>query len=202
MFDYRNLNPDAIALQAILASIRAGHPIRYGETGHPVNQPTDVFRIELPNGNGPFNTDLPNNRSHYDHLTQPNPGWPGYILTVNRDAFHEQMGITEAEFGRVHGDACYGCDSLAAVNSWFPPPARDYLSSYGAKIIRYQLAPGDYILPMDIAGEVIFNRQAAARLDELPVTIPIASFVPGYEHPGVILPTSTIALPIHEEARS
>lgn len=168
---------DADLFLDLLAALTLPAPTRVGDTGQPVATPTDVFRIEMPTGRGPFNSGLPEARTIYDTLVQPTEGWPGRLL-LSPDFQGEQMGITEAAFKRAHGHACYGCSSLASVNTWFPAPARAYLEPFGAKIIQYQLPVGAFLLKLDAAGEVVFAKPAAKRIAALPITTAITDTVP------------------------
>jgi hypothetical protein len=174
-----------MAAEATLAAMtEAGRTIRHGEIGEPVPQPTDVYRVELgPNGYGPFNSGLPEQKEIYDTLVRPEPGWPGYLLQ-DPSFLNERMGVTERAFKKTHGDAWYGCACLASVNTWFPAPSRSYLASLGAKIVHYQLPAGSYLLRMDSAGEVIFAKTQAKKVEELPIDIPIDESLPVNVNPA------------------
>jgi hypothetical protein len=155
---------------------RIGQPVRHGEVGEPLPAPADVYRVEMPDGRGPF-ISRGQRKVIYEELTKPVEGWPGYLLLDPRFQ-REQAGITEKAFNDAHGAARYGCACLASVNTWFPPPSRSYLASLGAKIVHYQLPAGSYLLDLDAAGEVIFSVAQAKKVDELPVDIPITESLP------------------------
>src|SRR4051812_41770415 len=102
-------------------------PFRDYGPGRPVHEPTEVFRVELPNGRGPFNSGLPNAHEIYDrigteHLERDNGG---------------QCGLSDHEFAEAHdGEAEYGCDSLESLALWFPKGCRAYLKRLGARVVR------------------------------------------------------------------
>lgn len=146
---------------------------RQGEIGEPVSAPTRVYRVELPNGNGPFNTGLPEHRIIYDDLVKNEKGWPGWLLYNCPAMRREQMGITERAFKETHGAAFYGCRDLRSVATWFPPPSRQYLAKYSAEILCYELPAGSYLLQLDSEGEVVFNKFEAKVVERLPITAPI-----------------------------
>ena len=184
-FDYSQVDLDYIHFIALMKELTTGRPVRFGETGAPVTEPTDVFRIEMPTGRGPFNSDLPNRNTIYEELVKPVEGWPGYLL--QDPAFlPEQMGITEVAFGKAHGDAHYGCESLVSINTWFPRPSRDYLAPLGAKIVRYTIPTGGYLLRLDAAGEVVFNKYQCSRAEDYPVTLDIAERLPVHPDPALV----------------
>jgi hypothetical protein len=131
--------------------------------GRPVKKPTSVFRIEMPNGRGPYNSGLPNGRDIYDHITQPKDGYDCAYLA---GTLHEQMGITEHQFRLEHGHAAYACDSLKSLGKWFHERARKYLNKLGASIVEYQIPVGGY-LEKTGHGEIIFNKHECKRIRKL-----------------------------------
>lgn len=128
-----------------------------GDTGTPVTQITKVYRVEMPNGNGPYNSGLPNSEEIYWTITR---------FGCCRLAEHEQFNHTSGAFFEAHGDASYGCETLRAIHNWFPEPARRYLTQYDCKIIVYELDIGQPLLKLE-HGEVVFNRKAARRVDTM-----------------------------------
>lgn len=158
-------------MEAALASVILGR--RFGEAGSPVSQPTNVYRVEMEDGRGPFNTHRDDRPAIYKHLTKQEPGWPGWLLTFPQFR-QEQMGVTEAVFYHTHGGAAYGCESLASLNTWFPAPARSWLVSYGAKIVQYCVPAGEPILSLkELAGEVVFNPVTAIKVATMPIDMEI-----------------------------
>lgn len=131
-----------------------------GDEGQPAEQPTRLYRIEFPNGRGPFNSVREDAKVIYDRLAEPVPGFD-----CTRLAKGEQCGLTEGRFYRAHGDACYACDSLDALHHWFPDAARRYLADLGAKLIEYVVPTGAPLLPIH-NGEVVFDRRSAHRVAE------------------------------------
>lgn len=167
--EYDN-SPDRL-VEAMFAALVTGR--RFGEPGEPVIEATSVYRVEMADGRGPFNTHRDDRPQIYEYLTRPEPGWPGWLLT--KPIFRqEQMGVTEAMFYELHGGAAYGCDSLASLNTWFPRPAREYLAGLGGKIIEYRVPKGQPLLSLhELAGECVFNPHTAERVRELPITMEI-----------------------------
>lgn len=159
-------SPDRLE-EALLIALMTG--TRFGETGSPVSQPTNVYRVEMEDGRGPFNTHRDDRPEIYDHLTKRERGWPGWLLTIPKFK-SERMGVTEAMFYSVHGGAMYGCNSLASLNTWFPAPSRSWLAKLGgAKIVQYCVPKGEPLLDLDLAGECVFNPKTAIRVSEMPI---------------------------------
>jgi hypothetical protein len=131
--------------------------------GSPVKEPTFVYRVEMPNGNGPFNSHMGDSHKIYDAICNPDKGWD-----CSRLAKGEQMGVTEFEFRKAHGHADYGCASLEALQNWFPKPAREYLNKYSAHCVVYRLEKGQHLLPTQ-NGEVIFDKHSATRVGVLDI---------------------------------
>jgi hypothetical protein len=144
--------------------------IRKGEKGEPLSAPTTVYRIEMPDGSGPFNwASCPSEslrRAIYDTLTRPLPGWPGEMLRTNEAMHHEQMGVTETAFKEAYGHAAYACRDLASLATWFPRPSREYIATFGGKVVAYHLPEGAPILPLyDSEGELVFSRPTAIKVE-------------------------------------
>lgn len=143
--------------------VLADPTLAYGNEGTPVPSPTSVYRVEMPSGRGPFND---------DETAAKVPNLYGKLakmccsVLADKNHNHEQMGITEACFRRAHHHAAYGCASLADVTNWFPPTARTYLASLGAKIIHYQLPTGAPLYTVG-QGEVIFSKADASVVETL-----------------------------------
>lgn len=135
-------------------------------TGNPVKSPTTVYRVEMPNGNGPYNSGLPNSMEIYRFLCNyDQPFNCAYLANLNREA----CGVSDHRFYKAHGDASYCCDSMDSIYRWFPLAARKYLAKYGAKIVQYRIPTGE---PLAICGngECVFNKKTAKRICELPIT--------------------------------
>lgn len=133
--------------------------------GKPVSKAVTVYRVEMPNGNGPYNSGLPNARAIYEKLCAPNPGYDcAFLANVNR----EICGASDQSFYLRHGDASYCCDSLASLYRWFPLPARKYLKEQGAKIRVYEIPVGEYLAKCG-NGECLFNKTTANLVDELSI---------------------------------
>lgn len=132
-----------------------------GQIGEPVTVPTYVYRIEMPNGMGPFNSGLGRPSEIYDAICN------GCLGKCDALAENEQMGVTEAAFRAAHGHADYGCDSIDAIHNWFPEPARKYLAKkWGAKLMKYEVAPGQYLMQVE-NGEIVFDMHSAKVVDAL-----------------------------------
>lgn len=132
--------------------------------GEPVEQPTRVFRVEMPNGYGPYNSGLDGDTGEIYRVICSKK--PGYGCANMARLNHEQMGITEDEFLQAHGKAHYGCDSIKSVENWFGNKAREYLrDEWGAKLIEYEIPEGEYLLTVG-HGEIIFNRDTSKRVCE------------------------------------
>jgi hypothetical protein len=136
--------------------------------GKPIPAPTKVYRVEMPNGNGPYNSDLPNAREIYETICDTET--PGMGCARLAKANHEKMGVTEREFLDAHGEAFYGCDSLKSLRKWFRGAARKYLAGYGATIVVYELPEGSPVEKVG-RGEVIFARSLGRKVATLPVTL-------------------------------
>jgi hypothetical protein len=134
--------------------------------GKPVEAPFSVFRVEMPNGNGPFDSELPNSHEIYEHIAVAKPGFDCARFAGEN---HEHMAYSGNAFRAAHdGHANYGCDSLDAIKQWFPDKARKYLAGLGAKIVQYEVPAGESIV-REGHGEVVFNRHAAKVVGEQPL---------------------------------
>lgn len=145
---------------------------RQGETGVPLAEPLIAYRVEMPDGRGPFNSASTCRRMNHEvfmTLVQQNEGWPGWIFVTEPKAKCEKMGVTEDAFREAHGHAYYGCNSVKSINTWFPRPAREYLCPLGAKIVAYHLPAGSPVIELDVAGEIIFNPKDASKVEHLPL---------------------------------
>lgn len=146
--------------------------LRQGETGEPLKEPLIAYRMEMPDGRGPFNskvTGREGNREIFMTLVQQNEGWPGWIFVTEPKAKCERMGVTENAFYKAHGNAAYGCNSIQSINTWFPRPSRELLCPLGAKIVAYHLPVGSPVIELDVAGEIIFNPKDASKVEHLPL---------------------------------
>jgi hypothetical protein len=132
-------------------------PTKICGIGKRLDKPTTVYRIEMPNGKGPYNSGLPNSEEIYWTICKPEPG---YDCAKFATMTNEQCGVTEKAFYDAHGSAEYGCSSLKALTDWFGKPAREYLKSFGAKVMVYEVQPNDYLLSLP-HGEVVFNKLLA-----------------------------------------
>jgi hypothetical protein len=138
------------------------HPdLQCGDKGHRVSKPTRVYRVEMPNGIGPFNY----SKEVYAVICS---GKPGFNCDHLADVNHEQMDVTSAAFRQAHGHAEYACDSIASLNRWFPLPARRYLKTLGAKIAVYEVPKGGFLAVVG-SGEVIFSKCDSKPVDLLDV---------------------------------
>lgn len=132
-------------------------PAKMDDLGDTVSEPTTVFRVEMPNGKGPYNSGLDNGTHEiYDFLDAN-----GAVEPARRN--NESMSMTGRAFHRAFGKAHYGLDSTAAVQHWFNWKVRHYLRDYGAELVEYEVQPGQNILPVG-EGEVIFNKHLAKRV--------------------------------------
>lgn len=141
-----------------------GRNVLIAGAGTPVPAPTPVYRIEMANGRGPYNSGLPNAEEIYWTLAATKPGFD-----CTRLAEGEQCGFTEARFYQAHGDASYGCSSREALCQWFPKPARDYLAAQGAELVEYVLPKGAPLEPIH-NGEVLFDRAQAHCVAKAPLS--------------------------------
>jgi hypothetical protein len=149
----------------ILADLLDDRPFAAAnDPGKPVEQPTTVYRVEMPNGNGPYNSGLPNARDIYKAIANPFHPEMDCVRLANQN--HENINQTGSQFRAEHGHADYGCDSLDAVKAWFPIKAREFLAGLGGSVVEYELAVGDPLLGVG-NGEVIFNRHTAKRVRSL-----------------------------------
>lgn len=138
--------------------------IAMGDAGAPVKKPVRVFRLEMPNGNGPYNSGLPDERDIYLKLCLPDECGGFDCARLAREC-GEQMGITEKEFLDAHGHANYGCLKVEDIYAWFSDNARRYLSKYDAKIVEYEIPVGGHLLKVHDK-EVIFNRHECRKVAE------------------------------------
>jgi hypothetical protein len=147
--------------QMFLGSVMRG-------AGHPVSKPVRVFRLEMANGNGPYNSGLPNSHEIYEKICDCDPG---FFCVRNAILNREQCGVTDRAFHEAHGHSNYACDSLESLKDWFPDKAREYLAQFGAKIVEYEIPVGEYMEKVG-CGEVIFNRHKCRKLRELDAVQP------------------------------
>jgi hypothetical protein len=150
--------------------------VNQADTGQPVAHPTLVYRVEMPNGRGPYNSGLDgDDHTIYDRICGASNDGPLYNERGERQwdcaslarENNEQMGITEAAFKEAHGHAAYACDSLQAIASWFPTGAREYLrDNWDARLLVYEVPVGGYLATVG-NGEVLFSRPAARVVDTL-----------------------------------
>jgi len=155
MIDYleQDFDNDDVSVLEQLISEMFSPVLGEGDIGQPVTRATSVFRIEMPNGHGPFNSGLGNEMEIYETLANL------HCADFARDT-NEQCGRTEAAFHEAHGDAEYACKSMYWLKKWFNPASRQYLVQYNAVLKEYSVLPGDCIL--EIAnGEVVFSRKDA-----------------------------------------
>lgn len=143
--------------------VRDDPPLNAG-IGQPVTAPTTVFRVEFPNGNGPYNSGLPNAHEIYEALADYEAPEMNCVWLAAKN--HENMNVTGHAFREAHGHADYGCDSVEALNRWFPIKARKYLAEQGAGLIEYEIPVGGFLAKTGL-GEVIFDRHAATKVQTL-----------------------------------
>jgi hypothetical protein len=125
-----------------------------GDAGHPVIEPTRVFRVEMPNGHGPFDCSTMEGMEVAYTICSTEPG---FDCCANAALNHEHMDITDYAFHKAHDHADYACESIDGVKSWFHMPAREFLAKHGAKIVEYEIPVGGSIAVIG-HDEVIFNR--------------------------------------------
>ena len=131
-------------------------------TGEVLDAPRGVFRVEMPNGKGPFNA-FPDDRAAGDKIYEVLARYGADRRAVENN---ERMGLTGTGFFREHGGAHYGFASLAAVADWFVEDARRYLRDrWGASLVEYEVPAGESVLEVG-HGEVIFNKSRAKRVAE------------------------------------
>lgn len=154
-----NLSSDK-AIQQLMAFFA----LQPDDEGTPLPAPTRVFRIEFPNGCGPFNSCgiNPANRAAYDRALALYDQLcaPGYCFKMLKN-YRGKMGITEEPFRAAHGEAAYGCRNLSSVREWFPLPARKLLANHGARLLAFNLPAGAPLLDTNNCGEVVFARSSA-----------------------------------------
>jgi hypothetical protein len=132
--------------------------------GTPVKKPTTVFRIEMPNGRGPYNSGLPNEHEIYEMICGDNGPDLDCVRLAKKN--FEKCGITDRAFKDAHGrGTAYGCDSMKSLHEWFPIKAREYLHGFGARVIEYQLPVGAPLAKVG-HGEIIFDRLHSKRVRE------------------------------------
>lgn len=134
--------------------------------------PVTVYRVEMPNGNGPYNSDLPAAEEIYARLCFGERGtrllgatcWNCADLAV---ANNETMDNAAADFHHRFGHANFACDSLDAIKAWFPEGARRYLrDEWGARLIVYTVPAGQHLRTL-ANGEVVFSKPDATRTGTL-----------------------------------
>lgn len=153
---------------AAYAAAHGGTEPRLEGTGTPATAPTRLFRVEMPTGNGPFNSGLPNAEEIYLRLCLPRPvGWD--CARIARED-REQMGVTDLAFFEAHGDATYACEAEADIFQWFPPEAIDYLHGLGAKLVEYVVPKGSPLLRLK--RQVVFVKPDAHKVAERPLIEP------------------------------
>lgn len=156
-----------LTLQQRIDHYAAAHggqePVVLG-TGEVTTEPMTLYRVEMPNGHGPYNSELPNAEEIYLRLCLPQPvGWD--CARFAREA-HEQMGVTDLAFFKAHGNATYACVSEAAIQAWFPEPARRFMAGLGAKLVEYDLPAGSHVLRTPAHGEIVFVKAEANKVEE------------------------------------
>jgi hypothetical protein len=140
--------------------------IKAGDKGKPVTKPTIVYRVEFPDGHGPYNSHKADARKIYEVLCGTGPMHPGFNCAQLARVNHEQCGITENAFQHAHGEADYGCLTLKAIGNWFCEDARKYLHGLGVKLNEYEVPKGGYLARLG-SGEVLFARSKAKHVREL-----------------------------------
>jgi hypothetical protein len=134
------------------------------DAGHSVAKPTNVYRIEMPNGYGPYNgcgDTQEENLKAYHELDRD-----GCVRLAKLN--HEQMDYTDEPFREAHGPCLYACDSLASLFDWFPLKARTFLNRYSARIVVYQVPAGGHIASVG-HGEVIIAKREARKVQTLDI---------------------------------
>lgn len=163
---YPSGDGDDLTIPDMLSLLLTGKPILRAGPGAAVEEPTVLYRIEMPNGHGPYNSGLPNQEQIYEKICGGGPGWDCAKL-AGPEFNNEQMGLTEDDFRTAHGDCFYACESLDAIGSWFPTPARVYLKTLGAIVVAYEVPAGAPVAAVG-HGEVLFSKAVSklhARLD-------------------------------------
>lgn len=130
--------------------------------GKPISRPRTVFRIELPNGRGPYNTGRADQQETYKAICN---GGKGFNCAALARKNREQCGYTDRAFYRAHnGQMRYACDSLSAVKEWFAEPSRRYLrEKLQAELAVYRLPVGTDVLEVG-NGEIIFDPRPAKKI--------------------------------------
>lgn len=134
--------------------------------GESVAARTKVYRVEMPNGHGPFNSGLRNAEAIYQHICS---GEPGFTCDRLERANGAQMGLSDHAFEEANGECEYGCETVRDVCLWFPRGSREYLDGLGARCVVYEVQPGDRIARCG-NGEVLFCLHRAKRTTELRLT--------------------------------
>lgn len=152
-------------LGGLLTDLMVESDPHHNDIGKPVESPLTIYRVEMPNGRGPYNSGLGKGQEIYDRLCSTHGhNWKGqqcWDCSELAAENHEQMGITEKAFKEKHGHAAYGCTSLEAIGNWFPKGARQYLrDNWHAKIVVYALPKGKYAM-FTGHGEVVFSKPEA-----------------------------------------
>lgn len=162
------MHPDvrnALYQKSIMEMIYGDKIVGVEEEGEALSAPRSVFRVEMPNGKGPFNPGESFRRKHGFYGTE----WYDYLHDQGADKPADKsgsrMGLTGAAFYVANGAAHYGFDNPQGVKHWFNLKAREFLAKYGGKIVEYQVQPGERVLETG-EHEVIFNKDRARRTGE------------------------------------
>lgn len=135
------------------------------DEGELLAAPRSVFRVEMPNGKGPFNP----GRSFKAKYGFYGNEWYDFLHDQGADKpagrSGSRMGVTGAKFYAMNGAAHYGFDNPAGAQHWFNRPARKFLHRYGGALIEYEVQPGERVLETG-EHEVIFNKDRARRVGE------------------------------------
>jgi hypothetical protein len=142
--------------------------VKAGDKGKRISAPLTVYRVELPNGHGPYNSGRPDAEKIYEKLCGTSPKHPGFDCARLARMDHEKCGITDYAFSQAHGEADYGCLTLEAIGDWFSLEARRYLRTLSAQLIEYEVPKGGYVSKLG-HGEVLFVRDKAKRVRALDV---------------------------------
>ena len=136
--------------------------------------PVTVYRVEMPNGKGPYNSEMGPMGGKYIYArlcmgalgtrALGEPCWDCSRLAREND---ETMDEVAADFHARFGHANFGCDSLGAIRAWFPDAPRRYLrDDWGARLIEYQVPAGQHLRTL-ANGEVVFSAPDAAKVGTL-----------------------------------
>lgn len=161
--DMAVLDTCAFKSDAMQLAIRAmGQIPRDFGLGEPVKEPTKVYRVEMADGTGPYNSAVGIGVT----ISAPFEGFD-----CNRPAVenNEKMGVSDRRFHREFGHANYGCESLADIDYWFGDKARQYIAAHGGRIAVYEVQVGQHLVKAGL-GEVVFNRYSAKLIEYLPLT--------------------------------